>query len=149
MSFRTSLAAASTATLLAVSGCSVPGSFSLFAGIGTDEKASSREASDADGCETPETCAAQLKILVSDPVRDWIGQPQSADGYATGTRLFAYRALRKKLTCSELKRALDETTAATALLQPARYDNVRTLATTVARELKAEQGKRCSAREKA
>ncbi len=39
--------------------------------------------------------------------------------------------------------------AATALLQPAHYGNARTLATAVARELKAEQGKRCSAREKA
>src|SRR5256885_8926141 len=49
-------------------------------------------------CPTPEKCAAQLKILVR-TVRDWIGQPQSAEGYATGTRLFAYRALRKHLTC--------------------------------------------------
>ena len=76
----------------------------------------------------------QLKVLVDDPKRDWVGQPQSADGYADGTRLFAYRVLPKKLTCGELKRALDDTTAATALLQPARYEKVRTLATAVSRE---------------
>jgi hypothetical protein len=85
--------------------------------------------------------------MVDDPMRDWVGQPQSADGYTNGTRLFAYRALRKKLTCSELKRALDEMTAATPLLQPARYENVRTLAIIVARELKAEHGKRCGTRQ--
>lgn len=85
--------------------------------------------------------------MVDDPMRDWVGQPQSADGYATGTRFFAYRALRKKLTCSELKRAHDEMTAATPLLQPARYGNARTLATTVSRELKAEHAKRCGTRQ--
>jgi hypothetical protein len=85
--------------------------------------------------------------MVADPKRDWVGQPQSADGYADGTRLFAYRALRKKLTCSELKHALDETTAATALLQSVRYEKVRTLATAVSRELKAEHGKRCGSRQ--
>ena len=38
---------------------------------------------------------------------------------------------------------------AALIVKPALYDNARTLATAVARELKAEQGKRCSAREKA
>ena len=134
--------------LLLLSGCSSPAAFSIFASSNASEEAAPTSAFEG-ACPTPEKCAAQLKILVSDPVRDWIGQPQSAEGYATGTRLFAYRALRKHLTCSELKRALDETTAATALLQPAHYGNARTLATAVARELKAEQDKRCSAREKA
>ena len=54
-------------------------------------------------CAPPQQCAVQLTVLVDDPKRDWVGQPQSADGYADGTRLFAYRALRKKLTCGELK----------------------------------------------
>ena len=134
--------------LLLLSGCNSPGGFSIFAG--DNVSAETVPTSEIEyTCPTPDKCAAQLKILVSDPVRDWIGQPQSADGYATGTRLFAYRALRKKLTCGELGRALGETTAATALLQPARYENARILATTVTRELKAEHSKRCSAREKA
>ena len=134
--------------LLLLSGCSSPGAFSLFAISDARETLTPADPTEST-CPTPEKCAAQLRVLVDDPVRDWVGQPQSADSYTNGTRLFAYRALRKKLTCSELKRALDETTAATAFLQPPRYDNVRALATTVAKELKAEQGKRCGAREKA
>ena len=104
---RPSLAVLSIAILFVMSGCSSPDGFALFAGTGADGK--SADASDANTCPTPEKCAAQLKILVSDPVRDWIGQPQPPDSYANGTRLFAYRALKKKLTCDELGRALAET----------------------------------------
>jgi hypothetical protein len=84
--------------------------------------------------------------MVNDPKRDWVGQVQSPDVYAKGTRLFAYRALRKKLTCIELKRALDETTAAIPSLEPARYTRVRVLMTEVAHELGVEDGKRCRPR---
>ena len=62
---------------------------------------------DPDACGTPKDCAAHLKHLVKDSNRDWIGVPQSPDGYSNGTRFFAYRALRKKLTCSELQRAVE------------------------------------------
>ena len=134
--------------LLLLSGCTSQGEFSLFTlgGSGDTETASLAGPTESI-CQTPLQCAAQLRVLVDDPKRDWVGQPQSADGYADGTRLFAYRALRKKLTCGELKRALDDTTAATALLQPVRYEKVRTLATAVSRELKAEHGKRCGTRQ--
>ena len=131
--------------LLLLSGCASPGDFSLFASSDS-EKESAAALAEKDTCPSPEKCAAQLRKMVTAPTRDWVGQPQSPDGYADGTRLFAYRALRKKLTCNELKRALEDTNAATSLLQPTRYDSARSLTTSVARELKAEQDKRCGAR---
>jgi len=128
--------------VLLLSGCALPsGGFTLFTGSITSEKGSS--ATQTDTCSTTEKCTAQLRRMVNDPKRDWVGQPQSPDVYADGTRLFAYRALRKKLSCSELKRALEETNAATPLLKPARYARVRALLTDVAHELNAEYSKRC------
>jgi hypothetical protein len=104
------------------------------------------QSAEAASCPTPEACAAQLKKMVGDPKRDWIGQPQSPDDYANGTRLFAYRALRKKLTCNELKGAIEDTKAAASLLQSPRHERARALTTTVARELKTEQDRRCKPR---
>ena len=100
----------------------------------------------ADSCPTPQDCALELKRLVGDPRRDWIGQPQSVDAYAKGTRLFAYRILRKKLTCDELHRALEDTKTASALLQEARDERGRRLAADVLQELDADRSKRCRAR---
>ena len=70
--------------------------------------------------------------------------PQSPDGYSNGTRLFAYRALRKKLTCSELQRAVEDTKAAMTSLDAPPYNRARALAGEVTRELTSEQVKRCS-----
>jgi hypothetical protein len=84
--------------------------------------------------------------MVGDPKRDWVGQPQSPEAYANGTRLFAYRALRKKLSCDELKRALEDMHTASSALQSPRHERVRTLASAVSQELTAEQGKRCHSR---
>ena len=84
--------------------------------------------------------------MINDPNRDWVGQVQAPDVYANGTRLFAYRALRKKLSCNELKRAVEETNSAIPSLEPARYTSVRALMADVGRELSAEYGKRCRPR---
>lgn len=54
----------------------------------------------------------QLKAMVEDPSRSWIGKPQSPVEYANGTRLFAYRALLKLLTCPQVAIALDEVASA-------------------------------------
>ena len=124
-----------------LAGCASPSGFSLFGGLGTENAVA-----ETDTCGAPEACAAELKRLVSEPRRDWIGRPQSADAYADGTRLFAYRALRKKLSCGELKIALQDTTAAATLLQTPRYERARTLTTAVGHELKIEQDKRCAPR---
>ena len=143
MSLRALLAVASTAIHLFVSACSTGGSFPPLPGLTGNDKDPPEVAHEADTCPTPEKCAAQLRILVSDPVRNWIGQPQSADAYANGTRLFAYRALKKKLTCDELRRALLETEAAGPALQAPRYEGARRLMSEVRGELSSEKSKRC------
>ena len=128
---------------LLLSGCAAPSGLSLFPLSSVTETASTPTPAESGACPTPEKCAAQLRKMVSDPRRDWIGQPQSADAYANGTRLFAYRALRKKLTCNELKRAIEDTHAAASSLQSPRHESARALTGAVAQELKGEQGKRC------
>jgi hypothetical protein len=138
-----SLGATAVLVALLVAGCASPGDFALFKSSDANEKASLAAPAGEDRCPTPEKCAKELRKMINDPTREWIGQPQSPDGYANGTRLFAYRALRKKLTCNELKRALEDMNAATSLLQPAQYDQARALTVAVAREIKAEQGRRC------
>jgi hypothetical protein len=135
---------------LFLSGCSTPNGLpdlSLFSGTAPPEKAP--ESAEVATCATPQACAAELKQLVSSPKRDWIGKPQSADAYANGTRLFAYRALRKKLSCGELKGALADTSAAASLLGSPRHDRARALTTAVSHELKLEQDRRCRPRGRA
>jgi len=76
----------------------LPGEFSLFTANGSSDTETASLAGPTEStCQTPQQCAAQLKVFVDDPKRDWVGQTQSADGYADGTRLFAYRVLRKKI----------------------------------------------------
>jgi hypothetical protein len=94
-------------------------------------------------CATVEKCAAELRKMVKDPKRNWIGQRQSPDAYANGTRLFAYRALRKDLSCKEIEHALEEINAARPSLAPARYARAQVLMTAAADELASEHGKRC------
>jgi len=98
---------------------------------------------DRDACGSPQDCSARLKTLIKNPNREWIGVPQSADGYANGTRLFAYRALRKKLTCDQLQFAVEDTKAAISLLEKPQYERAYALAGEVSREIAAEQIKRC------
>jgi len=144
MLLRVLLRVASFAAMLTMSACGTGSSFSLLPGLpglGGSESEASPEADNT--CPTPEKCATQLRMLVTDPVRNWVGQPQSAEAYANGTRLFAYRALKKKLTCEELHRALAETETAGPSLQGARYEGARKLMTDVRRELGAERTKRC------
>jgi hypothetical protein len=127
--------------LLLLSGCSGSSGFPLLPGSVFGEKASDPAPSGA--CPTAEKCAAELKGMMKDPKRDWIGQPQSPDGYATGTRLFAYRGLRKEMTCNELKRGLEDINTAKVSLEPARYARTVALMSDVAGELEVERGRRC------
>src|SRR5262245_52795310 len=57
---------------------------------------------DRSTCGTAAQCKGVLKTMIDSPDRGWIGKQQAASAYANGTRLFAYRALRTKLTCNEL-----------------------------------------------
>ncbi len=104
----------------------------------------------AAGCEG-ETCMAQLKALIDSPDRSWVGTPESPAEHATGTRLFAYRALHAKLSCEELVRAIDELAeAVTSFNTPPsgistqKARQVRALNAAVETELRAERTRRCS-----
>lgn len=128
------------AALLLLAGCAALEGGAVFS-FGTAEP--NPPVADPDACGSPQDCAAQLKQLVKDPKREWVGVPQSADGYSNGVRLFAYRALRGKLTCGELQRAVEDTKAAMASLDKPAYQRTHTLASEVNRELTSERSKRC------
>jgi hypothetical protein len=68
------------------------------------------------GCGNPTQCKSALKKMVESPKRGWVGQHQQPGQYVDGTRLFAYRALRAKLSCRELSAALSEVRAASKSL---------------------------------
>ena len=130
------------AALLCLAGCAGPVDEVPFTLIGQPKPA----VADPEVCDTAQDCAVRLRNLVKNANRDWIGVPQSADGYSNGTRLFAYRALRRKLTCGELQLAIEDTKAATLTLEKASYARARALAGEVMRELATEQGRRCHRR---
>jgi hypothetical protein len=89
--------------------------------------------------------------MVDNPKRGWVGQQQAAEAYTDGTRLFAYRALRTKLTCRELSLALTEVRAASKSLSgevpgatPDQLNRTRALSRQVETELSQERGGRCA-----
>ena len=80
-----------------------------------------------------------------------LGRPQPPQQFVDGTRLFAYRALRPKLSCRELSLAIGEIAVASRrLLDPAsavpqeRAQSVAALASDVSGELASEQASRCT-----
>jgi hypothetical protein len=102
------------------------------------------------GCGSDDGCLARLKALLDDPSRKWVGQPQPPAEHANGTRQFAYRVLRTKLSCNELVLAIDEIVSATGTfrtpVQGVPLDQVvriRTLNAQVEAELRAERASRC------
>jgi hypothetical protein len=102
------------------------------------------------GCEGAAQCRAVLKTMIDSPDRGWIGQRPPPDTYANGTRLFAYRALRKQLTCGELNLAVNELAAAGRSLNgavsgmsPDQASRTRALTSQVEGELAREREGRC------
>lgn len=103
-------------------------------------------------CGTAAQCKSALKTMIDDPNRSWVGQQQSPHVYADGTRLFAYRVLRKKLNCRELTLAVDEIRTASKSLNgpvpgvtPEQVSRTRALNTQVEGELVKERAGRCRA----
>ena len=102
-------------------------------------------------CGSDTACLSQLKMLIDDPQRAWINQAPTPAEYVQGIRLFAYRALKNKLICGELKSALAEIeTASNALdrpvpgVTPAQVARARSLGAQVNAELQVEQSRRCT-----
>jgi hypothetical protein len=103
-------------------------------------------------CGSDAACLSQLRALIDDPERRWIGTPLPPADYARGVRLFAYRVLRARLSCSELVIALSDIEAArkplsgpVAGITPAQAARARMLSDEVEGELKAERATRCRA----
>jgi len=110
----------------------------------------SQQEPDKSGCGTAAQCQGVLKTMIDSPDRGWIGKRQSPAVYANGTRLFAYRALRKQLTCRELTLAVEEMGAATKSLDgpvpgmtPDQSSRTRALSAQVEGELAKERAGRC------
>jgi hypothetical protein len=102
------------------------------------------------GCDIDTECHARLKTLLDDSQRAWILMPPSPSEHATGTRLYAYHALRSKLSCDELALSLREIHATTRKIRgkvPAvasgQIPRVREISTRVETALRAEYAGRC------
>ncbi|MGD9802704.1 MAG: hypothetical protein AB7E81_18325 [Hyphomicrobiaceae bacterium] len=93
----------------------------------------------------------ELNVILADRDRRWIKQPASADSYAGGVRLFAYKKRKRDLSCAELAVAHKEAEAGPAVLRgpagkhltPAQVSRGAMLATEVSRELQKEIHRRC------
>lgn len=101
-------------------------------------------------CASGSDCMVRLKALIADPSRAWISQRPPATEYANGTRLFAYRALREKLTCPQISMALGEIDGAAAAFRSpvqgvsvAQANHLLSLNSEVGQELRTELKARC------
>lgn len=158
--YRSRRAALSAATLLAgllLAGCAgatgqnggSPNLFEKLLGAPPPEPAPAPVVQ-RESCGTPAQCKTALKKMVESPKRSWVGQEQEAAAYADGTRLFAYRALRTRLSCRELSAALGEVRTASKSLAgevqgvtPDQLARTRALSSQVEGELARERSGRC------
>ena len=69
---------------------------------------------DSSSTECLQRRAARLRTLTSDDAHAWVRQVEPLEGYAAGTRLFAYRIAKTKLRCADLAHGLVELQAAQA-----------------------------------
>lgn len=93
---------------------------------------------------------AALRAMLSDPQRVWVQRTPSAEAYASGVRLFAFKKTKKSLTCPELGVGIREASgaraslrSASARLSPAQIARGAMLGDEVARELTREKKRRC------
>lgn len=92
-----------------------------------------------------------LNYLINDPTRSWIRQRPTAQAYASGVRLFAFKKKKRELTCAELKIGRSEANAASKVLRgssakslsPAQVSRGTIFAAEVSRELRREMRRRC------
>lgn len=142
---KTYVALAAGVALVGLAGCAGNSGQPLlpFLGQGSQGEADKPAPNERAGCKTTETCAGILRKLVAGKNRDWIGKKQAPEAYDDGTRLFAYRALRRKMSCSELARAHGELREALPTLQGQAHAGSRALMQKIERELGAERRSRC------
>lgn len=95
-------------------------------------------------------CLAVLRAMVDDPRQSWMMRAPTPVEFANGTRLFAYRALRKTLDCgklrfagAELQWAIDTFDRDIVGMDAAHRARVSALAVEVRGELETEIKQRC------
>ncbi|MBS0242317.1 MAG: hypothetical protein JSS20_09075, partial [Proteobacteria bacterium] len=89
--------------------------------------------------------------MLSDRDKRWIHEPATADAYAGGVRLFAFKSRKKELSCPELAIGRREADAGPGVLRgpggrhltPAQVSRGVMFANEVSRELANEQKRRC------
>jgi hypothetical protein len=101
-------------------------------------------------CGVGVDCLALLRAMIADPTQSWMMRAPTPMEFSNGTRLFAYRALRKTLDCgklrfasAELDWALDTFGRDVDGMQPDQRARVAALAGEVRAELQAEIKQRC------
>lgn len=85
------------------------------AGIASKSRDNGKELEIA-ACGTRSDCLVKFRDMIADPEQSWMAKVPSPAEYATGMRLFAYRALIKRLECRKLVQALEEVTTAEQIL---------------------------------
>jgi hypothetical protein len=95
---------------------------------------------------------ASLKLLLADRSKAWVRHPATAEDYATGVRMFAFKSRKKDLSCQDLAHGRSEADAAAPSLKsaggrlsPAMISRGTMFAAEVSRELVAEMRRRCKA----
>lgn len=93
---------------------------------------------------------ATLRAMTSDRQHAWVRQNEPPHGYANGTRLFAYRITRSKLSCDNLAHGLSELrqvrasyTGGVVGVSPAELTRTKSLIVDVSGELASEWRRRC------
>jgi hypothetical protein len=135
---------ASGLLLLALAGC---------AGAGGDpslELASGPHCVD-DSKECIQRREGALRGMMADRSRKWVREPATAQSYASGVRLFAFKGRKRELSCDELAIGRREAEAAPTILRgsgaaglsPAQVSRGTMLAAEVSRELGIEMKRRC------
>jgi hypothetical protein len=105
---------------------------------------------DTTRCGVGSDCLAVLRAMIADPKQSWMMRAPTPAEFANGTRLFAYRALRKTLDCgklrfagAELDWAIDTFGRDVDGMDAAHRARVAALAAEVRAELDAEIKGRC------
>ncbi len=139
-------AARAPAVLLLLLGAAVAG----CGGLGGEGDARSGLSCIDDSPECIGRRQAALAELVADKQRKWVHEPATAEAYASGVRLFAWRGKKNELSCEELVRGRREADSAPAVLRaagsrltPAQVSRGTMLAAEVSRELATEYARRC------
>lgn len=105
---------------------------------------------DTTRCGVGVDCLAVLRAMIADPNQSWMMRAPTPMEFSNGTRLFAYRALRKTLDCgklrfagAELDWALDTFSRDVEGMDAGQRARVAALAKEVRAELEAEIKQRC------